>query len=122
MRKLGRATELMMHSKVLGKTDHPRAAKRPAKPGNVTTATRREVCERDAEQCTFVDETGQRCPARGFLQLHHSVARAMGGPGDAANVRLLCKPHNLLEAERVFGREYVRERIRARRRRSRSKK
>ena len=42
----------------LGKTGRPRRA-RAAKTGAVRRAARREVYERDAERCAFVDETGR---------------------------------------------------------------
>ncbi len=79
--------------------------------GNVARAVRREVWERDAEQCTFVDAEGNRCPARGFLELDHIDAQALGGSDEAANLRLRCRAHNRLHAEQVFGREYVEHRI-----------
>lgn len=99
----------------LGKTERPRRA-RAAKTGAVRRAARREVYERDAERCTFVDETGRRCKARAFLELDHQHARALGGSGDASNLRLLCRAHNRLLAEQTFGREHVEKSIRLRQR------
>ena len=87
--------------------------------GHVTGATRRHVFERDGAQCTFVDAQGRRCPARTLLELDHVESRALGGPDDAANLRVLCRPHNSLHAEEVFGREHVARRIDFRRRKSR---
>ena len=100
----------------LGKTTRPAKRARPAKEGAITAATRREVFARDGEQCTFVDHEGQRCPARGFLELDHIEARARGGSGAASNVRVRCKSHNLRHAEEVFGREHVETKIRIRQR------
>jgi hypothetical protein len=45
------------------KTKKPRASK-GTKPGTISRATRREVFERDGEQCGYVSETGQRCQER----------------------------------------------------------
>jgi hypothetical protein len=45
-----------------GKTTRPRKAKPPADPGHVTQAARREVAERDGQQCSFVRDDG--VPAR----------------------------------------------------------
>ena len=84
--------------------------------GAVKRAARREVYERDAERCTFVDKTGRRCKARAFLELDHQHARALGGSGDASNLRLLCRAHNRLLAEETFGREHVEKSIHLRQR------
>ena len=95
-------------------------------PGDNATAHRRhipravwrEVVARDGEQCTYVDAEGNRCPARGFLELDHVKAKALSGSDDVANLRLRCTVHNRLHAEQVFGREYIAQRIHLRRRKS----
>ena len=76
----------------------------------MSAGVRREVFERDGEQCTFVDELGRRCPARAFLELDHRTPRALGGTGDATNLSVKCRGHNLLAAELVFGREHIEKR------------
>jgi hypothetical protein len=100
----------------LGKTDRPRESTRPSTSppkdaARVTAAARREVVSRDGLQCSFIGMNGERCPAREHLEFDHRMPRALGGTGEAANVRLLCRSHNRLAAEQVFGREYVAERI-----------
>src|SRR5262249_54194009 len=45
--------------------------------------------------------------SRTLLELDHRNARALGGTDDAANLALKCRRHNGLDAERVFGRQYV---------------
>jgi hypothetical protein len=94
--RLGKATRLSR------KTPH-----KSTRRGYVPRAVRREVFERDGEQCTFVDGAGRRCPSRAFLELDHRKARALGGADDATNLCVKCRRHNGLEAERVFGREHV---------------
>ena len=94
----------------------PAPSKKPARRGHVSRAVRREVWARDGEQCTYVDAEGNRCPARGFLELDHIEAKALGGGDDAANIRLRCRAHNHLHAEQVFGREFMEERIHLRQR------
>ena len=89
-----------------GKADRPRGA-RGGRRGSISRAATREVFERDGEQCTFVGTNGDRCPARGFLERDHIASRALGGNGDVANIRVLCKSHNRLHAEDVFGRKHV---------------
>lgn len=62
----------------------------------------REVYERDGGRCTFVAEDGTRCNARAFLEQDHVVPVAQGGKADSADdVRLLCRAHNQLMAERA---------------------
>ncbi|HWL87641.1 MAG TPA: hypothetical protein VNO21_17675 [Polyangiaceae bacterium] len=72
----------------LGKAKRPaaRAPRKGTRPGYVTRAVRREVFERDGEQCTFIDETGRRCESRAFLELDHGSPRAFGGTDDAMNL------------------------------------
>ncbi len=137
--KLERALDLMSHSnpkrdlatviergldlvladlekKTLGKTKHPRRS-RGTKHGDFSRQARREIYERDGEQCTYVSPSGERCQARAFIQLDHENPRTLGGPGTTRNGRLLCRAHNLFEAEKVFGRQYIESRIRLRQQR-----
>lgn len=74
---------------------------------HIPADVRREVIARDGAQCTFVSANGQRCPERGFIQLHHVQPHALGGPPTVENLRVLCGPHNRREAERVFGKDYM---------------
>ena len=105
-----------LEKEVAAKTDRPRQITKTAKdPGAVSRAARREVMARDGLQCTFVSVDGIRCAERGWLQVDHELPRALGGTGAAANTRVLCAAHNRFEAERVFGRAHVEERILARR-------
>jgi hypothetical protein len=82
-------------------------AKLPAR--SISAAVRREVWQRDGGRCTFVGPDGCRCESRWQLQFDHIVPVALNGgkPPAAADLRLRCRPHNLLEAERVFGREHM---------------
>ena len=89
---------------------------RKTRRGYITRTVRREVFARDGEQCTFVDAEGNRCPARGYLELDHVHAKALGGGDEATNVRVRCRAHNHWHAEQVFGRAYMEERIHVRRR------
>jgi 5-methylcytosine-specific restriction endonuclease McrA len=98
----------------------PRAASGTHRARAIPAGVRRAVFERDGEQCTFVDEAGDRCPQRGHLELDHVEARALGGTNAASNLRVRCRAHNRLAAEEVFGKAHVAERIDFRQRRSRA--
>ena len=91
------------------------AAKRPRKSSmsdsgsrHVPAAVKREVWARDQGRCAFVGTTG-RCAERGFLEFHHLVPFADGGPTVTDNLELRCRPHNQFEAERWSGPMLVRE-------------
>jgi 5-methylcytosine-specific restriction endonuclease McrA len=72
------------------------------------------VFARDGGRCAFRSAEGSRCEERGGLQYDHIVPWAKGGASDdPANVRLLCRAHNLWEAERIFGRRFLRRVMRA---------
>jgi hypothetical protein len=78
----------------------------------IPKSVRRQVWQQHEGQCCFVAADGQRCEARSWLEFHHVVAFARGGPSsDADNIVLMCRAHNALEAERDFGRTFMQRRI-----------
>ena len=93
----------------LAATERPRATG-GSSPGSrhIPAAVRREVWARDGGQCAFVGANG-RCTERGFLEFHHVVPYAAGGPTTVENLRLRCRSHNAYEAELYFGPLLVRE-------------
>jgi hypothetical protein len=96
-------------------TDRPRPgpSRAPANPRTVPAQVQRAVWERDGGQCTFVSESGQRCPARTRLEFDHVVPVACGGPSTVENVRLLCAGHNQHAAQCAFGAGFMEDRRRA---------
>jgi 5-methylcytosine-specific restriction endonuclease McrA len=78
-------------------------ARDPERKRSVPAAVRRAVWSRDAGLCTFTDSGGRRCHERARLELHHEHAFALGGPTTVDNLRLVCRAHNALLAERDFG-------------------
>jgi hypothetical protein len=103
-----------LEKKKLAKAKRPRKS-RGTKPGHVSREARRETYERDGEQCTWVDEHGNRCPARAFLEIDHVEPRGRGGSGETTNLRVVCAAHNRLWAEQTYGREQVAKSIHLRR-------
>jgi hypothetical protein len=73
----------------------------------IAAHTRRTVWERDRGRCTFVSTSGHRCGERRLLQFDHVEPVARGGKPSVEGLRLRCRAHNLLEAERAFGREFM---------------
>jgi len=74
-------------------------------------AMKREVYERDEGRCAFVAEDGTRCPATGFLEFDHVEGYAQTQVHDVNTSRLLCRTHNQLSAEQLYGRAFL-ERLR----------
>jgi hypothetical protein len=70
---------------------------------HIPAPIRRAVWERDRGQCTFVGTNGHRCSSRRFLEFDHVEPVARGGKATVEGIRLRCRAHNQLEAERVFG-------------------
>jgi hypothetical protein len=73
----------------------------------IPAGVRRQVWQRDGARCTYVSAFGERCRETAHLELHHDEPYARGGRATAENLRLVCRSHNLLEAEEDFGRGLV---------------
>jgi hypothetical protein len=63
----------------------------------------RTIYRRDGHQCAFSSRDGHRCTERVFLEKHHVITYAEGGPATVDNMSLRCWRHNQYEAERIFG-------------------
>jgi len=93
----------------LGATKQSRRQPRPTRGRrHVPAAVRRGVWERDQGRCTFVGDSGHRCDARTQLEFDHIDPVARGGQATVERMRLRCRAHNQLEAERAFGVEFMR--------------
>src|SRR5256885_2001165 len=80
---------------------------------------KREVCERDEGRCAFVDDDGNRCPETGFLEFDHVDGYRRTHVHDVNRSRLLCRTHNQLLAEQLYGRKFM-ERLRRERKEARA--
>jgi 5-methylcytosine-specific restriction endonuclease McrA len=108
-----------------GAADRPRTGahgseappRHSANPRHVPDAVRRAVWERDGGHCAFTSVDGHRCEERSRIELDHVVPVARGGSSTLENLRLLCRAHNQLAAEREFGKERMQERREEARRR-----
>jgi 5-methylcytosine-specific restriction endonuclease McrA len=102
------------HGKRKGAVAPARKANRAAPSADRTKATatipaevRREVWRRDGGRCAFVAADGRRCNSRWKLEIDHIQPTALGGSSTVDDLRLACRAHNLLFAERAFGREHM---------------
>ncbi|MGH2375891.1 MAG: HNH endonuclease [bacterium] len=92
----------------LAATDRPRVSRRTAcSSRHMPAEVRRAVWNRDGGRCAFVADNGHRCTEEAFLEFHHVVPHAAGGPATAENIQLRCRAHNGYEAEREFGRRLL---------------
>lgn len=106
---IGRALTMLVDHLERAKTGQARRSRPPksdtAPPVNtrhIPRAVRRAVWQRDEGRCTFAGPHG-RCGETAWLELHHIVAFARGGPTEVANLTLRCRAHNQFEAMREFG-------------------
>jgi 5-methylcytosine-specific restriction endonuclease McrA len=92
-----------------GKGVRTREGERSESPRYVSAHVRWAVRQRDGEQCTYVSPDGRRCDATSQLEYDHVVPVARGGQATVENLRMRCRGHNQFEAERTFGREFMKQ-------------
>jgi 5-methylcytosine-specific restriction endonuclease McrA len=106
-RALDALIEQLEKKKCGSRSNHP-----PRKPSNnsrhIPAHVRHAVWQRDGGQCTLVGESGHRCTETHLIEFDHAVPVARGGESTVENVRLRCRAHNQHEAERAFGRDFMR--------------
>jgi len=73
----------------------------------IPAAVRREVWKRDEGRCTWRGPDGKRCGSTWKAELDHLRPAALGGSSTVENLRILCRAHNTLSAEHVFGRAHM---------------
>jgi len=89
-------------------TDRPRPQRRGKSVRHIPAAVKRAVWARDGGRCTFVSDQGQRCPERSRLECDHIEPVGRGGTATVSGIRLRCRAHNQLDAERTYGVEFMR--------------
>ncbi len=87
----------------LAATNGPRRRRSTAPTSrHIPADVKRAVWARDAGRCAFNGAHG-RCTETGFLEFHHVMPYARGGPTIVENIELRCAAHNAYEAELDFG-------------------
>ena len=87
----------------------------PAESRYVAAEVVERIHERDAYQCIYRGRDGRRCTARAGLHIDHSDPFGIYHSNEESILRLLCGAHNGLEAERVYGADFIRRKIDERR-------
>jgi hypothetical protein len=87
------------------RTNKPRAKITPPQnPRTISAEVRREVAERDQNCCAWRARDGRICQSRWQLEFDHIDPN---GPSTVSNLRLLCRRHNMLHAEHIYGKDYM---------------
>jgi len=70
----------------------------------VNQALKTFIWKRDQSRCTYEDpRTKRRCTSQHALEMDPITPYALGGATTVENLRLLCRAHNLYEAQKIFG-------------------
>ncbi len=85
---------------------------------HIPSSARERLFERADYRCEFRGPSGVRCTARTRLEVDHIEPVGKGGSCAEENLRVLCRGHNLLAAEREFGEEFMRAKIEGQKRRA----
>jgi hypothetical protein len=94
---------LAQHAKRQGLVEKPRKGRPGSRSDTIPAEVKREVWRRAGGRCEWRFESGERCGCRRGLEYDHIEPLALGGASTMDNVRLVCRPHNLLSARQVFG-------------------
>lgn len=82
-----------------------RSGRKPIKP-----SVRNLIYRQGDGKCGYRDPiTGRVCGSRFLVEMDHTVLVALGGTNAPENLRLRCRVHNQLEAEKVLGPEKMRQ-------------
>ena len=82
-----------------------------AKSRYIPSHVRERVHERAGYRCEYRDPDGTRCHSRTGLEVEHVLPFALYRSHDEKYLRLFCRPHNRLSAEKVFGVAFIQEKI-----------
>src|SRR5262249_56140648 len=95
-----------------GGSEEARTALRQ-KPGSrhIAAHVKRAVRKRDKGRCTYVSDSGHRCEARSDIEYDHVLEYARGGEATVDNIRLRCRAHNRLAAERTYGAGFMQQKV-----------
>ncbi|MFS4460575.1 HNH endonuclease [Bdellovibrio sp. HCB2-146] len=101
MGKESATTEKKTPTKLEAKPSTPRFLAKRKREG-IRITVKRALLKKADNCCQFVNpKTQVRCDSTYQLQIDHRTPVAFGGGNEVENLRVLCRTHNLLEAERV---------------------
>jgi len=106
-----RSEKRKIRSRRSGSSSGRRSRDTKAPSRHIPSHTRDLVYKRDGGRCTFVSTNGRRCSCTWDLEIDHIVPYARGGDNSPGNLRLLCRRHNMMEAERAYGKDFIRNKV-----------
>jgi hypothetical protein len=77
----------------------------------VSSELRERLFARADYQCQYVARDGTRCSSRTGLEIEHEQPFAIYRSHDERRLKVLCRRHNLLQAERVYGAAFIKAKI-----------
>jgi len=77
----------------------------------LSSAVQERVHERAGYQCEYKSPDGRRCTSRTGLEIEHERPFAIFRSHDERFLRVLCRRHNRLRAEQVYGARLIQARI-----------
>jgi len=77
----------------------------------IPSEVRERVLVRAGHQCEYRAKDGTRCSSKTGLQIEHSRPFAIYRSHEERFLKVLCRRHNLFQAERVYGSEFIRAKI-----------
>jgi hypothetical protein len=77
----------------------------------IPSEVRERVLDRADHQCEFRGRDGTRCSSRTGLEIEHKRPFAIYRSHEERHLRALCRRHNMFQAERVYGAEFIRAKI-----------
>ncbi len=89
----------------------PAKKKRKRSTRHTPYRVRRSLAERDGLRCTHVGPDGRRCSETAFLEFDHINGFALTGEHSVEGMRMLCRIHNILAAEQLYGREFMKRKL-----------
>ena len=90
--------------------------KQETKSRYIPSEAREHVFEKAGYQCQYRAPDGTRCNSRTGLEIEHERPFAIFRSHEERYLQALCGRHNRLQAERVYGREFIRAKIDERKR------
>ncbi len=83
----------------------------PAESRYISSEVQERLHERADYQCEYRAADGTRCTARAGLEIEHERPFAIFRSHDERFLKVLCRRHNRLRAEQVYGAEFVQAKI-----------
>jgi hypothetical protein len=77
----------------------------------ISSEVRERVFARAGYQCQFEGPDGTRCSSRTGLEIEHELPFAIYRSHDERRLKVLCRRHNLFQAERVYGAAFIQAKI-----------